>query len=335
MKILYISCHAILEYDEVKLFSEMGYDVFSAGVYAAPWFRPGMPRPGIDTLTHYPDLERLASTIDTNGGAIPQELIEWADTIIFMHRPEWIEKNWAKLKHKRVIYRSIGQSVGHTERVLTPLRAEGLQIVRYSPKEREIPSYAGEDAVIRFYKDPEEYAGYTGLTPQVINVSQSLTQRREFCHLDEIMYLLKDFPAKIYGTGNEDLGPLFGGSPTEEGLRQVYRENRAFVYAGTWPAPYTLSFIEAMMTGIPVMALGPVRAQSVRTETLVFYEVGEFIENGKTGYVLEDLAMLKNEIGNLLQNHKMAIQMGMAGREKAIELFGKVNILPLWKNFLE
>jgi hypothetical protein len=31
---------------------------------------------------------------------------------------------------------------------------EGLEIVRYSPMERNIPGYIGEDALIRFYKDP-------------------------------------------------------------------------------------------------------------------------------------------------------------------------------------
>ena len=33
MKILYLSCHSILEYDEVKLLTGMGHYVFSPGAY--------------------------------------------------------------------------------------------------------------------------------------------------------------------------------------------------------------------------------------------------------------------------------------------------------------
>lgn len=334
MKILYISCHAILEYDEVKMLHELGYDVFSAGVYAYPKWRAGMPRPGIDTLTHYVDLERLASTIDSSGGAIPQPLIDWADTIIFMHRPEWLEKNWPKLKHKRVIFRSIGQNVPHTERLLTPLVAEGLQIIRYSPNERSYPNFAGEDTLIRFYKDPEEYNGFSGVNAQVINISQSIKQRSEFCHYPEVADLLNGYAHKIYGIGNEDLGKEWGGELDFEGLKQVMRENRVYVYAGTWPACYTLSFTEALMTGIPVVALGSLYTENGRFEKLSFYEIPNIIHHGENGYVSDNLAELKTIIGDLLQNQKRAMEVGRQGRARAIELFGKEKIALEWKAFL-
>ena len=92
MKLLYVSCHQALEYDEVKLFHELGIDVFSTGSYACPWFREGMIRPGIEGLTHYPELERLASTYMSPGCSLSQELIDWADTIMFMHQPEALAK---------------------------------------------------------------------------------------------------------------------------------------------------------------------------------------------------------------------------------------------------
>lgn len=333
MKILYISCHAILEYDEVKLFHEMGYDVFSAGVYAYPHFRAGMPRPGIDTLPHYPELERLASTIDASGGAIPQELIEWADTVIFMHRPEWLQKNWPKLKHKRVIFRSIGQCVSHTERLLEPMVVEGLQIVRYSPKERNIPSYSGENALIRFYKDPNEYTSWTGDKPQIINFTQSLTQRGEFCHKREIDMVTSGFQHTIYGIGNEDLGDRWGGQVEHEQMLQILRENRAYMYTGTWPASYTLSFMEALMTGIPIIATGTVTARG-SFEPLDLYEIPDIINNGVNGFVSDDINQLREAADLLLNNHEYAKMISREGRKTAIELFGKNKIKDQWREFL-
>lgn len=334
MKILYISCHAILEYDEVKLLSEVGYDVFSAGVYAFPQYRAGMPRPGIDTLTHYPDLERMASTIDSSGGAIPQPLIDWADTIIFMHRPEWLEKNWQKLKHKRVIFRSIGQCISHTESLLRPLVVDGLQIIRYSPRERHIFGYAGENGMIRFYKDPEEYQGYVGTNPLVVNFTQSIKQRARFCHYDEIQQIMAGYPNKIYGIGNEDLGEQWGGEMMYEQLHQILRTSRVFVYAGTWPACYTLSFIEALMTGMPIVAVGKKIAQLDNSDTYPFYEIPDIIQNGYNGYCLDDINELHNIVGNLLSNHKLALELSRNARITAIQLFGKETIKTQWQNFL-
>lgn len=334
MKILYISCHEVLEYDEVKLLSDLGHDVFSTGAYAYPQFRPGMKRPGLPQLTHYPDLERLASVFVSSGYSLNQELIDWADTIIFMHLPEAIEKNWEKIKHKRVIFRSIGQMVQHQEILIGRLAAEGLQIVRYSPQESALPSYAGANAMIRFYKDPAEYGGYRGDNPVVVNFSQSIVQRRNECHYEEVMELMGGFNARIYGTDNQNLGKseINGGTVTYEQQLEIMRSARAYVYSGTWPAPYTLSFIEALMTGIPVVALGPAHAHLNRG--LDFYEVHKIIQNGVNGFVSDKLSDLKNDIRTLLENQEYAREVGQAGRQTAIQLFGVDTIKQQWKAFL-
>lgn len=335
MKILYISCHQVLEYDEVKLLHELGYDVFSTGTYAFPKYRAGMIRPGIDTLPHYPDLERYASTIVSSGYNIPQELIDWADTIIFMHLPEALEKNWTKLKHKTVIFRSIGQCVPHQEAKLVTMRAEGLKIVRYSPKEANIGNYAGMDAMIRFYKDPEEFSGYNGNNQTVINFTQSIMQRRDFCFYDQIMSLLHGFDSKIYGTGNENIGVLNGGEQPFSEMKRLMRDSRVFVYGGTWPASYTLSFIEALMTGIPVVALGVNIVQSTRFETIKFYEVSDIIQNGYNGFISDNMQDLRANIELLLKDHELAKKIGRHGRETAVELFSKKKIRLEWDTFLK
>ncbi len=334
MKLLYVSCHQILEWDEVRLFHELGIDVFSAGSYACPWFREGMLRPGIDGLTHYPELERLASTYMSSGCSLSQELIDWADTIMFMHQPEALEKNWAKMKGKRVIFRSIGQCVAHQERILSLLKDEGLEIVRYSPMETKIPDYAGHDAIIRFYKDPDEFNGYTGDIPQIVNFTQSIVQRRKHTHYDEIREVMDGLQAKIYGTDNQNLKELDGGQKSYENLKQIMRESRVYLYGGTWPAPYTLSYIEAAMTGIPILAFGRRIAESTSSASFEFYELPYLIATGANGFISDDVSFLKDKAKLLLNDQAYAKDIGGMMRKQTIELFGKKNISRLWKNYL-
>jgi len=59
MKILYLSCHSVLEFDEVKLFHELGHEVFSPGSYVEP-LNPGDPmRPGIPGLIYDPEIVEM------------------------------------------------------------------------------------------------------------------------------------------------------------------------------------------------------------------------------------------------------------------------------------
>jgi len=52
MNILYVSCHSILEHDEIKLFSELGADVFSHGAYRNPQQVDDPKRPVLDIPYH-------------------------------------------------------------------------------------------------------------------------------------------------------------------------------------------------------------------------------------------------------------------------------------------
>ena len=159
MKLLYLSCHCVLEYDEIKLFKEIGIDVFSHGVYRDP-NNPGDPkRPGIKCEVD-PKLLELSNQCEKEN--LTRELIEQFDAVMVMHVPDWIINNWEIMKDKKVILRTIGQSSIDSESMLSQARREGLKIVRYSPRETTIPGFIGQDAVIRFYKDPAEFGPYTG-----------------------------------------------------------------------------------------------------------------------------------------------------------------------------
>ena len=116
-----------------------------------------------------------------------------------------------------------------------------------------------------------------------MNITQILKARGDNCHYNEIMQTLAGFPAIVYGN-NDDLGGMNGGALSWDLLKGAMRDNRVFLYGGTWPAPYTLSFIEAMMTGIPIVSIGKELANNVAavptSERLDFFEIPDIIQNG-------------------------------------------------------
>lgn len=329
MKLLYLSCHAILEYDELKIFEELGIDYFSLGSYIIPQKPVDPIRPALtkevdeDLLAHAPMRE-----------ALPAEFLDKFDVIVIMHKPEWIIDNWPVLKGRRVIWRTIGQSTPSIERRLAPMRDEGLQVVRYSSHENNIRENIGCDAVIHFYKDEEEFGNYNGMNKQVITFAQNMLARGEFTHYDIFERTMVGLPAKVYGSKNEDLGEKWGGYQTYEDLRQVMRDNRVYFYTGTQPASYTLNFIESWMTGIPVVAIGEKWGNSMKIAGERTYAVPDLIENGVNGFVSDDLNYLRMVTEMLLNDHALAKKIGATGRQSAIAYFGKNVIKSKWKDFL-
>ena len=333
MLIHYMSCHSVLEWDEVQLLTELGHEVFSNGAYTDPKGAYTLPRPGIPNAQYYPEWAELARTHPKT--ALPPELIEPFDCFIIMHSPNVLLQNWDKIKHKRVIWRTIGQSLTGTESKIKRLVDEGLEIVRYSPKERNLKTYAGENAMIRFYKDPAEFQGWSGVDKNVINFTQSLKGRRDFCHYDEIFPVIRDLDGKVYGTGNEDLGEFNGGELPYKLQKRVMRRSGVMIYGGTFPASYTLSFMEAMMTGLPMIVIGKKKAHIDRFEKFDFYEVDEIIKHGTNGYIANEPDDIIKYAKELLENPDKARNVSRAGRKTAIKLFGKDYIKKQWKELLD
>lgn len=329
MKMLYLDCHSVLAYDEIKLFTEMGHEVFSLG---GSYFNTNAPadpkRPEITGPVQQHLMDIVCQCSKDN---IHPELIEWADVIYVMHRDDWIINNWAKMKQKKVIWRTIGQSVPLMEHRLALCRSEGMKIVRYSPKEESIMGYIGHDAVIRFYKDESEFCGWVGNEPSVCTIAQAMKKRGKYCGFDIFNTITEGFPRVVYGPGNEDTG-CDGGQLSYEDLKTAYRKHRVYFYTGTYPASYTLNFIEALMTGIPIVAIGDSYA-NLAEYIMNAYEIPSIIQNGVNGYYSDDPDQLKGWIKMLLEDPVKAKEIGENGRKTAIELFGKQNIKKLWEVF--
>jgi len=334
MNLLYLPAHSILEFDEYKLFTELGHDVFSLGSYISSQFPHDSKRPALEGKLH----EQLigVSQVHTKDN-LHEEQVMWADVIIIQHIPQWVSNNWplfskAIMDGKRVVWRTIGQSTEQVERHIMPYRAMGLEIVRYSPREENIPGYIGGDAMIRFYKDPDEFKGWNGHDERVVSFSQAMKTRKDFCHFPVFDKATHDLKRTLYGPGNENCD-MSGGVLDYEDMKQVMRDARVFFYTGTQPASYTLSSIEAQMSGMPMVSIGPKYANSIfQMDT---FEIPDFIDNGVNGFWSDDIGELHDYTKALLDDYSLAKRISKAGRETAIELFGVEKIRAQWKEFLE
>lgn len=344
VNILLLLAHSIEEHDQIKLLSELGYDVFSIGGYIDPASPHDPKRPALPDAPRHPELQAVVDGLGTSDNLdaakrhIPDDIVDWADVIICHHYEHtWLVPQWERIKHKRVIWRTVGQSVEGNERMMAPLRSEGLQIVRYSPKERNIPGYAGEDALIRFYKDPDEWTGWIGDQPVVINFTQHLRQRDPYTNWrfwDQATQGLARMPL---GPGSGDIGGL--GVQTFDEMKAWLRLARVYLYTGTQPASYTLGLIEAMMTGIPVVSITPrfMRIFPYGPDLFEGHEIAGNDGDPADGAQRSDRQVIENThemLTDLLRFDDRARAHSESGRKRAINLFGKEKIGAEWKAFL-
>ena len=212
---------------------DLGHICISQGTYNDPDHlgadaaRPSLPLP------YFKDLNPLAKLdwVD-HVDPIPEKLIDWADLIYILGIERWLPVNWERISRKKVVFRSIGQSISNTESVLARYRPKGLKVVRYSPLERDIPGYSGEDALIRFYKDEEEYKDWNGDKERVITVAQAMQKRNDYLRYDVFESATRGLSRALYGKGNGDHETPIptGGELTYYQLKQVYQNNRVFFY---------------------------------------------------------------------------------------------------------
>src|SRR5690348_8823153 len=240
MNILLLTAHDIAEYDDLRMLTDLGANVFSIGAYSDPQNPGSTMRPALD-VPAYPELAQrcveqrekhagdplqwafagqIHNIVDWAKADLHDDIIDWADVIVCHHYLEsWIARQWGRIKHKRVIWRTCGQSNPMLEEVMGVLHAQGLEIIRYSPKEQpafeKLGVFAGQDALIRFGKYPEDYGpwiptgtigfpdGHVG--PYIANVTQNMIERGEHCGLSFYLAATEGLPAVPAGPNSEKL----------------------------------------------------------------------------------------------------------------------------------
>jgi glycosyltransferase involved in cell wall biosynthesis len=343
VNILSMTAHSIEEYDMVRMFTDLGHDVFSPGAYMVPSEPGDDMRPALPDAPHHPDLAAIVNntTMHHEHGPtwavkanLPPEFLEWADVVMIHHALEqWLYPQWPKLKAsgKRIIWRTVGQSGHENEWVAQPIVRDGLEVVRYSPRESVIPNFAGEDTMIRFYKDPDEYTGWHGSDPRVLVITQNPVERQAHVGTGWMLEVLKDLPHRIIGPQTEVIGGEGKVSPSE--LIEAMRSARVMLYTGTIPASYTLGLIEAMMTGTPVVAIGP-QAWSWAARQQYPYASRLYEGHAIAPLFADNPSEARTMLQELLNDADHAAHVGAIGRERAITLFGKDRVYKAWDDWL-
>lgn len=338
-RVLLCLSHSIEEYDQLRLLHSLGYEVASIGGYIDPANPHDTKRPSLDI----PQVVAIREAVDNLGtddnlGAaqkhIPDAVLDWLGPdgiIIYHHYLQRLFDQWNHLADwrsagGRIVWRTVGQSTTHNEQVAAPYRAEGLEIVRYSPNEKAIPGYAGEDALIRFYKDAEEWYGWTGKNRCVINITQHMFERGAFCGYDFWDSATTGLPRMPLGPGSERIGGP--GGMTLDVMKGWLREARAYLYTGTQPASYTLGLIEAMMTGTPVVSIHPKFMRN--------FVYGPDLYEGASiaGLTADDSAEAHGLLLGLLNDYDLAQHVSAFQRERALSMFGRDVVGKAWAEFL-
>ena len=338
MNVLLLLAHSIEEYDQLRLMHELGYSVASIGGYIDPANphddkRPALPQvPKVDVV--YDAVQEVAATPERPDRLwnakddLPDAIVAWADVIIVHHVEwRWIVGNWDKIRDKRVIWRTVGQSSHANEARMRRYRDDGLQVVRYSPKEKFLPNYVGHDAIIRFWKDPDEWNGWTGENTVVTNVTQNMVERGGFCNLEFYRHATRDLPAAPAGPGSEKL-PGGLGEMTLDEMKTLLRQTRAYIYTGTQPASYTLGLIEAAMTGIPIVSIGPAWMHGLNYGSALF-------EGHEFAWEWSDSPQgVRRALQRLLDDYGLAREASAAQRQIALANFSRKKVGADWLDFL-
>lgn len=344
VKLLYVSSwHGTLEHDELQVFHELGYDFFSTGLYLDPK-NPDIGHSQRNKINKDVDVNlvdefrRLNPNLKAHTHVkLTKEFVDNFDLVIVGHccpAPWYIQINWEAIKHKPVIWRTYCQQDSTQEVKMQPYRDQGVYIVRVSPKERTIPGYAGDDAIIRPFVDSTVYNGWIGGTDNILTFLNFFDVRDPISNTELFLEIVKGYNYEVYGGYNEG-SKISKGYLTWKNMIDKYRTCGVYFALGTKPAPITYNIIEAMMCGCPVVTWGrELGSTKWHKDYHHTYEVTDLFENGIHCFYSDNKTELELYIDLLLNDKDLALEVSKKGRERVIEIFNKNKNKESWKNFI-
>jgi len=316
MKILYVSCHSRLQETETQVLRNLGHEV---------------------TVVEPSD-----SSNDAN--------VSGYDVILVCHRIDWMNANRKQVNSlkQKIVYRSVGQSTPYLEDQLRQMReANQIKIVRMSPTESHSKSFhymcpetnklysnAGTDAFVRC--PTEHKPAWRGGNNRVCAFSNHVHDRLEHVKYKYIEYILGRNDGLLYGWGNEDknLSVETQGLSLED-VSNAMEEADVVFFTGTWPSPYTLSLMELLNVGTPIISIGPGLFYKDMTYWGDTFEVPNILSAYKCGFWSDDLDELDKAVKDLLEDKKVRQEMSNNARKAGKELFGETSVEEQWKVALD
>lgn len=344
-KLLYCSAdHISLEWETLSLFSEMGIEVFSTGLYLDPQ-NPNTEQTKKGPLNFKVDPLLIEEFKQLNPNRkvhtrinLSRKFVDKFDLVFMDHccpYPFYVFDNWTIIKHKPTVWRTYSQQSSQVELITQQFRQQGLKIVRFSPKERTIPNYAGDDAVIRSPMNPNEYSNWTGKDKTVITFNNFFEKRSYVSNTPLYLKIRNEFPDifHLYGAYNEDC-KLSEGFLSDKEQKEKYRSAGIYFALGSKPASLTYNFMEALLTGTPVITWGSQLGNSIdNSDWKNTYEVPDLFENGTHCMYSDNPKELIEYITLLLKDRQFAEKISKQGREKAISIWDKNTVIKQWEDF--
>lgn len=335
MRILYISSwHTTQEYDDLILLTELGLDWFSAGYYIDPknpmFYRGQLFRKPIDKEPNRDLIEefrvsnpRISYFQYFN---YTKEFIDKFDAIIVNFSspcPLNLQRIIHIAKDKPIIFRTYGHQPPSVELYLKAAKSTyDLHLIRNSPTEETIPEYAGHSAIIRGYVDENVYKDWYGSKKSTLTFANDFNARIHHqnydCYRLYLTELKNKIPNTLYGSGN---GVLNSKSPVSWDTQiALYKEFMVYFSLNSPPANFPYSFIEALMTGMPIVAVGPKLGNAPGMNS---YEVPKIINHGENGFYFDTAQEMIDGIRELLRNRKLRTTFSSNARATALSLFSK------------
>jgi hypothetical protein len=159
-----------------------------------------------------------------------------------------------------------------------------------------------------------EHARYSGENARGLVIVNHLARRGRRLGADVFAQAQSRVPLDLVGMGAEELGGL---GEVLHGQLPAFAASYRFLFN---PIRYTslgLAVIEAMMVGLPVVALATT-------------EVATVIENGRSGYIDTDVDVLIDRMHDLLADPALARELGAGARARAQERFGMARFVDDW-----
>jgi hypothetical protein len=155
---------------------------------------------------------------------------------------------------------------------------------------------------------------YSGETARGLVIVNHLARRGRRLGADVFAHARRRVPLDLVGMGADELG---GVGEVLHAQLPAFAARYRFLFN---PIRYTslgLAVIEAMMVGLPVVALATT-------------EVATVIENGRSGYIDTDVDALVERMQQLLDDPALARELGAGARRRAQERFGIGRFIDDW-----
>jgi glycosyltransferase involved in cell wall biosynthesis len=160
-----------------------------------------------------------------------------------------------------------------------------------------------------------EHVRYTGEIPRGITAINNLRTRGRRLGGDVFERARREVPLDLVGMDAESLGGLGEVPPPE--LPAFEARYRFFFNPIRWTS-LGLAVIEAMMIGLPIVALATT-------------ELPRAVPHGEAGFVSNDLEELEDGMRRLLADPALARRMGERAKEVAREQFGIERFVRDWE----